>query len=213
MSRKSDAIELMKRVMSGDSYLTYKEIAKITGYHEKYLLKLKKDLEAGTISLVHGNTNRKPKNTITQEERENFVVNIATDISDSVKIDEQIMNFFGSGFKEEDYVFLIGFNQSEYPKTYKDEDYLTDIEKYVGLGFRSFNEINRLYKITTLPESSPELLKALVGNFLMAFRDTTPLAMICDIILACPVMLFFEAIWTIIAKKNPTQSVQFIALL
>ena len=59
----------MKRVMSGDSYLTYKEIAKITGYHEKYLLKLKKDLEEGTISLVHGNTNRKPKNTITDEER------------------------------------------------------------------------------------------------------------------------------------------------
>ena len=68
MSRKSDAIELMKRVMSGDSYLTYKEIAKITGYHEKYLLKLKKDLETGTISLDHGNTNRKPKNTITEEE-------------------------------------------------------------------------------------------------------------------------------------------------
>ena len=40
MSRKEDAIELMKRVMNGDSYLTYKEIAKITGYHEKYLLKL-----------------------------------------------------------------------------------------------------------------------------------------------------------------------------
>ena len=69
MSRKQDAIDLMKRVMNGDSYLTYKEIAKITGYHEKYLLKLKKDLEAGTISLVHGNTNRKPKNTITDEER------------------------------------------------------------------------------------------------------------------------------------------------
>ena len=42
MSRKADAIDLMKRVMEGDSYLTYKEIAKITGYHEKYLLKLKK---------------------------------------------------------------------------------------------------------------------------------------------------------------------------
>ena len=67
MSRKADAIELMKRVMSGESYLNYKEIAKITGYHEKYLLKLKKELEAGTISLVHGNTNRKPKNTISDE--------------------------------------------------------------------------------------------------------------------------------------------------
>ena len=73
MSRKEDAIGLMKRVMNGDSYLTYKEIAKITGYHEKYLLKLKKDLEVGTISLVHGNTNRKPKNTITEEERQYII--------------------------------------------------------------------------------------------------------------------------------------------
>ena len=69
MSRKSDAIDLIKRVMEGESYLTYKEIAKITGYHEKYLLKLKKDLETGNISLVHGNTNRKPKNTIPEEEK------------------------------------------------------------------------------------------------------------------------------------------------
>ena len=73
MSRKSDAIDLMKKVMSGESYLTYKEIAKITGYHEKYLLKLKKDLEEGTISLVHGNTNKKPVNTITEEEKKYII--------------------------------------------------------------------------------------------------------------------------------------------
>ena len=73
MSRKSDAIDLMKRVMNGESYLTYKEIAKITGYHEKYLLKLKKDLENGELSLVHGNTNRKPSNTITEEEKEYII--------------------------------------------------------------------------------------------------------------------------------------------
>ncbi len=73
MSRKEDAIDLIKRVMAGDSYLTYKEVAKITGYHEKYLLKLKKQLEEGTISLVHGNTNRKPKNTITDEERQYII--------------------------------------------------------------------------------------------------------------------------------------------
>ena len=73
MSRKSDAIDLMKKVMSGESYLTYKEIAEITGYHEKYLLKLKKDLEQGTISLVHGNTNRKPVNTITEQEKQYII--------------------------------------------------------------------------------------------------------------------------------------------
>ena len=73
MSRKQDAVDLMKKVMSGESYLTYKEIASITGYHEKYLLKLKKELENGTITMVHGNTNRQPKNTITEEEKKYII--------------------------------------------------------------------------------------------------------------------------------------------
>jgi len=73
MTRKENAIELMKKVMDGSSYLTYKEIAEITGYHEKYLLKLKKDLENDNISLVHGNTNRKPVNTITEEEKQYII--------------------------------------------------------------------------------------------------------------------------------------------
>ena len=73
MSRKQDAIDLMKRVMDGEGYMTYKEIAEITGYHEKYLLKLKKELQEGTISVVHGNTNRKPKNTITEEEKQYII--------------------------------------------------------------------------------------------------------------------------------------------
>ena len=73
MSRKQDAINLMKKVMNGESYLNYKEIAEITGYHEKYLLKLKKELENGTISVIHGNVNRKPINTITEEEKEYII--------------------------------------------------------------------------------------------------------------------------------------------
>lgn len=73
MSRKEDAIKLMEKVIEGDSYLTFKEIAKITGYHEKYLLKLKKDLINGNISTVHGNKNRKPINTITEEEKDYII--------------------------------------------------------------------------------------------------------------------------------------------
>lgn len=72
-NRKQEAINLIKLIMNGDSYLTYKEIAKITGYHEKYLLKLKKEVQNGTISLVHGNKNRKPINTITEEERKYII--------------------------------------------------------------------------------------------------------------------------------------------
>ncbi len=73
MGRKEEAVKLMEKTMNGESYLTYKEIAQITGYHEKYLLKLKKELEDGTISLVHGNTNRKPINTITEEEKQYII--------------------------------------------------------------------------------------------------------------------------------------------
>ena len=73
MSRKQEAVKLMEMVMNGESYLTYKEIAEITGYHEKYLLRLKKELENGTISMVHGNTNRKPVNTITEEEKKYII--------------------------------------------------------------------------------------------------------------------------------------------
>ena len=73
MSRKEEAVALMKEVMEGRSFLQYKEIAKITGYHEKYLLKLKKELEAGTIRMEHGNKNRKPKNTLPDEEREYII--------------------------------------------------------------------------------------------------------------------------------------------
>ena len=73
MTRKEEAVNLMTKVINGESYLSFKEIAKITGYHEKYLLKLKKELQEGTISIVHGNTNRKPKNTITEEERQYII--------------------------------------------------------------------------------------------------------------------------------------------
>ena len=73
MSRKEDAVSLIRNVLDGNSYMTYKEIAKLTGYHEKYLLKLKKDLENGTLSMVHGNKNRKPVNTITDEEKKYII--------------------------------------------------------------------------------------------------------------------------------------------
>jgi len=75
MTRKEEAVSLMEKVKSGESYLTYKEIAKITGYHEKYLLKLKKEMEEGSINLIHGNKDRKPVNTITEEEKQ-YIINL-----------------------------------------------------------------------------------------------------------------------------------------
>ena len=45
-------------------------------------------------------------NTISEEDKEDFVANISDNILDNIKIDESTINFFGVGFKEEDYIFL-----------------------------------------------------------------------------------------------------------
>ena len=43
MNRKEQAIDLIKKTLNNETFLTYKEIAQITNYHPKYLLKLKKE--------------------------------------------------------------------------------------------------------------------------------------------------------------------------
>ena len=58
---KAEAVKLIKKKMDKQSFLSYIEIAEITGYHPKYILKLKKDIINGSISFEHGNKNRKPK--------------------------------------------------------------------------------------------------------------------------------------------------------
>ena len=50
---KEEAIKLIIKKLKNDSYLTYEEISIITGYHTKYLFKLKNDILNGTISLEH----------------------------------------------------------------------------------------------------------------------------------------------------------------
>lgn len=67
--KKIQAIDLIRKKINKDTYLSYDEISEITGYHTKYLFKLKKDIINGTISLEHGNKNRKPVNAISDEEK------------------------------------------------------------------------------------------------------------------------------------------------
>lgn len=52
---------------------------------------------------------------------------------------------------EEDYVFLVGFNQGEYPKTYKDESYFNDKLKE-KLELETTNEQNKRVYMTCLKE-------------------------------------------------------------
>lgn len=53
--------------------LTYKEIAQITNYHPKYILKLKREIINGTIQLEHGNKNKASYKSIPKEEEEKIV--------------------------------------------------------------------------------------------------------------------------------------------
>lgn len=73
MTKKEEAVKLIKEKMNNKTFLSYKEIATITGYHPKYVLKLKKELINGTLSFVHGNKNRVPSNVMSEEERQKII--------------------------------------------------------------------------------------------------------------------------------------------
>ncbi len=75
MSKKIDAAKLIADKLRGKTYLTYVEIANITGYHPKYILKLKKEIAEGKIKLKHGNKNREPINKISQKEKD-YIINL-----------------------------------------------------------------------------------------------------------------------------------------
>ena len=73
MGKKELAVKLIKDKLNNKTFLTYKEIAEITDYHPKYILKLKKEVLDGTISLVHGNKNRVPANIMSDEEKQKII--------------------------------------------------------------------------------------------------------------------------------------------
>lgn len=70
MKNKEEAIKLITKKIKNDSYLTYEEISLITGYHTKYLFKLKNDILNGTVKMEHGNKNKKPHNALSEEEKQ-----------------------------------------------------------------------------------------------------------------------------------------------
>lgn len=73
MTKKEEAVKLIKEKINKQTFLTYKEIAEITGYHPKYILKLKKEVLNGTVSFVHGNKDRVPANIMSEEERAKII--------------------------------------------------------------------------------------------------------------------------------------------
>ena len=73
VTKKRKAVELIQKVIDGESFYNLKEIARITGYHEKYLLKIKKELMEGCVHYEHGNLYRKPHNAISAEEKKYII--------------------------------------------------------------------------------------------------------------------------------------------
>ena len=73
MNKKEKAVNLIKKKLNNETFMEYKEIAELTGYHPKYISKLKKEIQNGTIQITHGNKNRKPSNIISDEEKEYIV--------------------------------------------------------------------------------------------------------------------------------------------
>jgi len=75
MEKKIKAAKLIADKLRGKTYLTYVEIAEITGYHPKYILKLKKEITEGKISLKHKNKNKIPVNKMKEEEKQ-YIINL-----------------------------------------------------------------------------------------------------------------------------------------
>ncbi len=73
MSNKKEAVKLIEDKLNKKTFLTYKEIAELTGYHPKYILKLKREVIEGTIQLEHGNKNRVPANVMSEEEKQKII--------------------------------------------------------------------------------------------------------------------------------------------
>lgn len=70
---KADTVKLIQEKLNGKSMLTYLEIANVTGYHPKYILRLKKEILNNTIQLEHGNKNKTSYKAIPKEEEEKIV--------------------------------------------------------------------------------------------------------------------------------------------
>ncbi len=85
------AVILINEKLNGNSTLTYKEISELSGFHPKYILKLKREIITNTLSTVHGNKFRKPVNAISEAE-EAQIVNLYCRSHASVK---KFAKFYG----------------------------------------------------------------------------------------------------------------------
>lgn len=70
---KKDAAKLIMKKLHNETFMSYKDIAEATGYHPKYILKLKKEIINNEIKLEHGNKNKEPINKMSLAEEKKIV--------------------------------------------------------------------------------------------------------------------------------------------
>ena len=73
MKKKEMAVKLINDKINKKTFLSYKEIAEITGYHPKYILKLKKEMLDGEFKIEHGNKHKTPHNAMSKQEEEKIL--------------------------------------------------------------------------------------------------------------------------------------------
>lgn len=78
--KKENVIKLLK-----NRQVSYKELANITGYHEKSLMRLNKEIKNNTINIIHGNTGKKPHNYINDETKKKLIENYQKNKFKSIK--------------------------------------------------------------------------------------------------------------------------------
>ena len=71
--KRQQAVNLIKKKLNKKTYLEYNEFAFITGYHPKYILKLKQEVIDGTVKLEHGNKHRTPSNVMGEKEKQYII--------------------------------------------------------------------------------------------------------------------------------------------
>jgi hypothetical protein len=67
---RGEVESLIKDKLNKKNNLSYIQIAEMSDYHPKYILKLKRDIVNGNFKKEHGNKERKPINIIDQAEEE-----------------------------------------------------------------------------------------------------------------------------------------------
>ncbi len=73
MKKRKELLYFLTKKANNDLNMSYIEIANATGYHPKYVLRMKKQYLNNGLSLKHGNKNRKPNWSVSEAEEQKIV--------------------------------------------------------------------------------------------------------------------------------------------